>query len=71
MTSVPPGVVRSDEEAAERRAGRAKAQQAQAQAEMIKTGASAAKDLSQAQVGEENALTRLINASQAGQLTGT
>jgi hypothetical protein len=55
-----PGIVRSEDEAAEIRAEMAKQQQAQAQSEMIERGAAAARNLSQADMSGDNALTRLL-----------
>lgn len=60
MTSVAPGIIRSKEEVEEIRAQRAKAQQAQQQAEMLKQGAGVAKDLSQADMSGDTALTKLM-----------
>ena len=59
---VDPHLTRTDEEVETVRAERAQAQQAAAQAEMIAQGAKAAKDLSGAKMGEDNALTRLVTA---------
>lgn len=67
-TSVPPGIVRPDEEVAAIRQERAKQQQAVQMAEIAKQGASAAKDLSQADTGGENVLSQLINNANAGGL---
>lgn len=69
LTSVPPGVVRSDEQVAEMRAQRAEAQQRQQQAEMLPAAAGTAKTLSETDVSGDNALTRMIQQAQAGQLT--
>lgn len=63
MTSVPPSIIYSDEEVAAMRAQRAKAQQAQAQAEQIQAGAAAAKNLSQADMESDNALTRILQGA--------
>jgi hypothetical protein len=59
-TGVPPDVVRTDEEVAEIRAGRAQAQSAQMQSELMKNAAGTAKDLSQANLDGDNALSRLV-----------
>jgi hypothetical protein len=69
--TVPSRILRSDDAVAAIRAQEQQAAQAQARAEMLSQGASAAKDLSQAQVGDENALTRMLQTAQAGQMTGS
>ena len=66
MTSVPPSIIRTDEMVAEIRAGRQQQQQAMQQAEMLKTGASAAKDLSQAKLDEDSALDALLTSQGQG-----
>jgi len=71
MTSIPPGIVREDDAVAGMRDQRAKAQQAQQMTEMINQSANAAKNLSQADLDGDNALTRLTEQSEAGQLTQT
>jgi len=71
MTSIPPGIVREDEKVEGIRNQRARAQQAQQAAEAVKMGAGAAKDLSQADMDGDNALTRLTQQSEAGQLIQT
>lgn len=58
--AVPPSVIRSDDEVAKIREGRAQQQQAMMQAEQMQAGAAAAKDLSQADTASDNALTRLL-----------
>jgi len=68
LTSIPPGIVRTDEDVEALRASRAKAQQAQAMSEMVQKSAGAARDLSQADMSGDNALTRLLQQGQAGQL---
>jgi hypothetical protein len=68
LTSVPAGIVRSDEDVAKIRAQRAQAQQAQHAAEVANQSAQAAKHLSQTDTGGDNALTRLLQNAQAGQL---
>lgn len=68
MTSTPPGIVRTDEAVALIREKRQKAQAMAQSAEMAKQGASAAKDLSQAETSGDNALTRIMQQSTAGQL---
>jgi len=59
--SIPPDQVRTDDEVAQIRAQKAKAQQEAQQMAMIQQGAMAAKDLSQAQVSDDNALGRVVN----------
>jgi hypothetical protein len=61
MTSVPPGIVRSDEDTAAIRGQREQAAAAQQQMEMINQGAQAAKNLSQTDLESDNALARLTN----------
>lgn len=59
---VPASVVNSDEKVMAIRAQRAQAQQAQAAAEQAKLMAGAAKDLGQAPVGTDNALTKVMDS---------
>lgn len=66
MTSVPPSIVRSDDDVAAMRASRAKSAQAQNQMAMIQQSAGAAKDLSQAKVGDKNALELLAGGGGGG-----
>jgi hypothetical protein len=68
LTSIPPGIVRSDDEAASIRSRRDQAQQAQAKIAAVQQAAGAAKDLSQTDTSGDNALTRLINGANAGSL---
>ncbi len=68
ITSQRAGIVRSDDDVAEMRAQRAQAQQAQAKADQVQAMAQSAKSLSQADMGGDNALTRLMSANQAGAL---
>lgn len=68
MTSVPPGIVRPDDQVAALRGQRAQAQQAQAAAEQAAIAGKAARDLSAAKLGENNALEAIINQAQAGQI---
>lgn len=65
-TSVPPGIIRSDEVVAQMRAQQAKAQQAAQQMEQLTAGVGAAKDLAAADMSGDNALTRLMKRGQAG-----
>lgn len=67
--SIPPGIVRTDDEVAAIRDQRAQQQQAQAQAERIKMLTSGAKDLAGADMSGDNALTRVIDQANAGALT--
>jgi hypothetical protein len=67
ITSVAPSVVRTDEEVAMIREQRAQAQRNAQMAEMLKQGAGAAKDLSQADMSGENALTKLVGGAAGGQ----
>lgn len=60
MTSVPPSIIRSDEDVQTLRAQKQKAAQAQSMADMVQRGAGAAKNLSQADLSSDNALTRLV-----------
>lgn len=64
ITSVPPSIVRTDDEVAGIRAQREESQKAQQQAEMMRSAAATAKDLSQSQVSGDNLLTAL--AGQGG-----
>lgn len=66
MTSIPPGLVRPDEEVAKVRASRAKQQQAMVQAQMMQQGAQVAKDLSSAKTGDQNLLTEITGSGSPG-----
>lgn len=66
MTSIAPGIVRPDDQVTQIRQGRAKQQQAQAQTEQAAQQAQAAKNLSQTDLSGDNALTRMMNDAQAG-----
>lgn len=66
MLSVPPGIIRTEEETNAIMAQIAKANQAQALAQVIEQGAGAAKNLSQADMSSDNALTRLLNGGGGG-----
>jgi len=59
MVSVPPSIVRTDDEVAEIRQQRAQAQQAQQQAEMMAQNAKTAKDLSETSLDGNTALAKL------------
>lgn len=66
ITGVPPKIIRSDEEVAFIREQRAELEKAQAQMAAMSEGAGIARDLSQADMGGDNALNRLIQQSEAG-----
>lgn len=69
--AVPPAVIRSDDEVAEMRAARAEqAQQAQA-AEQAAAVAAGAKDLSQASLEDDNALSRVMGGDLLGRQPAT
>lgn len=68
ITSIPPGVIRGDDEVETIRQQRAAAQQAQAQAEQAQAMAAAGKDLSESELEEDNALSRLVDQSDAGRV---
>ena len=59
MTSVPPSIIRTDEDTETLRAQKAQQVQQQQKMNMIQQGAVAAKDLSQAKLDEENVLSKL------------
>lgn len=65
---VSPRIIRSDETVEEMRAAQARAQQAQAQAENLAKTAGAAKNLSQAETQDGNALDLLLERAKAGEL---
>jgi hypothetical protein len=68
MTSVPPGIIRTDDQVQQIRAQRQQ-QQAQAQKlQMMQQGADTAQKLSQTDTSGDNALTRMLQQSKAGQL---
>lgn len=60
ITSIPPGVIRTDEEAAGARQARAEAQQAAQRMEAANQASGAVKNLSQASMGDDSALTRAL-----------
>lgn len=61
MVSVPPSILRTDEEVEAIEAQEQKAMQAQQQMQMMQAGAGVAKDLSQAQIGDDqNALSSIL-----------
>lgn len=65
MISIPAVVIRSPEEVAQIRQGRAKQQQEQQAQERLTAGARAAKDLAAAPTDQDNALTKLVAGSLA------
>lgn len=70
MTSVPPGIVRSDETVAKIRADKAKAAQAQQAPAAMRDVTSSVKNLSESDMGGgQNALNEMIQLAQAGQVT--
>lgn len=66
ITSVPPSILRSDEEVQAMRQQRAQAQAQAQQAQNMQAMASAGKDLSEANMEGDNGLTRLMQAANAG-----
>lgn len=68
ILSVPPSLVKTDEEVAKIRQAEAQAAQQQQQAMMMQQGAATAKDLSQIPMEEDSALTELLNQANAGSL---
>jgi len=68
ITSVQPGIVRSDEDVEEIRQQRLEAERAQQQAAQAQQVAAATKDLAGADLEKDNALSRLVGQSDAGRL---
>jgi len=68
ITSVPPDLVKTDEEVEEIRAARAQQQQQAQQMAMMQQGAATAKDLSQTPLDENTALGRMLSGAQSGAL---
>jgi hypothetical protein len=68
ITGVPPRIIVPDDVVAAMRDQRAQAQQAQAAIETAQAGAKATKDLANAPMDRDSALSRLLQASQAGQV---
>lgn len=68
LTSIPPGIVRSDEDVAAMREAAAKQQMAQQQAAQMQQMAGVAKDLSQAPTTGDNALAAMLDQAKAGQI---
>jgi len=69
--SMPPGIVRSEEEVASMEQQEQQAQQRMAQAEMMNQGAQAAQRLAGADMSGDNALTRLLEGAQSGGVVPT
>jgi hypothetical protein len=67
ITSVPPGIVRTDDMVAIIRAQRANAQKMQAFSQMANEGASTAKQLSETDLDSNNALTKLLGSPSTNQ----
>lgn len=66
--TLPPGIVRDDDQVAQIRQGRAQAQAQQEKLEAIEKMSNAAKNLGQAPTNGQNALSDLISQGQAGSL---
>ncbi len=71
LTSVPPLIIRSDDEAKGIRDEQAKAQQAAQMPQQAKDATAAAQNLGNTPMDQDSALTRLLKQSQAGQLAPT
>lgn len=67
-TSVPPTVVRTEDEVQAIRTQRQKQKQAEASSQMIQQGSQAAKNLSQTDLSSDNALGKLLQQGKAGQV---
>lgn len=67
-TGLPPRVVRTEDQVAQIEQQQAQARQQQAQAEAIQQGAGAAKNLSQADLSGNNALSKLLEQARSGHL---
>jgi hypothetical protein len=67
LTSIPPGIVRSDDEANAIRTKRAEAQAQIDRSQQLQDGAKVAKDLSETDVSGDNALTALAQAAGGNQ----
>jgi hypothetical protein len=68
LTSIPPGIVRSDDDVVSMREQRQKQQEAAAKAEQLQSVAGAARDMSKADLSGDNALSRMIDDAGAGSL---
>ena len=71
LTSIPAGIVRTDEEAEQIRAQLQKQMQAQQTAENIPGAASAVKQLSETNLEDDSALKRVLDRARAGQAVET
>lgn len=71
MTSLPPGIIRTDDQVQQIRDQRQKQQADQQRMQMAQQGAQTAQTLSQTDTGGDNALTRLLDTAKAGQLEPT
>lgn len=71
MTSIAPGIIRTDDQVQQIRSQRQQAQAAQQKMQMMQQGAQTAQTLSQTDTGGDNALTRLLDTAKAGQLEPT
>lgn len=69
--SIPPGVIRDDDDVAKIRQGRQQQQEAAQKAQQMAAMASSAKDLAGAKTGDQNALTDLLQQGDAGRLLPT
>jgi hypothetical protein len=69
MTSVPPSMVRTDEDVAAMRTQKSQAEQKQQRMNMMQQGAAVAKDLSASSMEGDNALSMLAEQARAGALT--
>lgn len=68
MTSLPPGIIRTDDQVAQIRAQRQKQQQQQQAIEQAQQVSQTAQNLSKADTGGDNALTQLMKTAQAGNM---
>lgn len=68
LTSVPPGIVRTDEQVAQIRQARVQAQEQQNKIDRLQQSAAAVKQLSETNLEEDSALKRLMNQAKAGQM---
>ena len=68
IVSISPTIIRTDEDVATMRQAQQQAAQAQQQMQAVQAGAATAKDLSQADLEGDNALNRMLQGAQAGQL---
>lgn len=71
MTSIPPGIIRTDDQVQAIRDQKQKAAEQQQKMQMLQQGAQTAQTLSQTDTGGDNALTQLMDQAKAGQLEPT